>query len=459
MYSKLLNKVSHKLFEPVDASSIVFVRVAFGLLIPWELSYYWPHIENMFLGSPVHFTYYGFGWVQPLPGVGLYYLFAIVGVLSILIALGLFYRIVTPLFFLGISYIFLLDMSFFLNHMYLVCLLGFLFIFIPCNRYFSLDALINPKLRTPFIPLWSLLLLRVQIGIPYFYGGLAKLNPDWLDGEPMRTWLPEFVSTPLLSQFLREEWVAYLFSYGGLSFDLLIVPLLLYRRTRPFAYTVAVMFHLTNAYIFKLGIFPWLMMAATLLFFPPDWPRQLLARVQRKESPLEHEAASLPEISPFYRLITTHGVILYLAFQLLMPFRQGLYPGSSSWTQEGYSLSWNMMLDAKRHKIVFNVTDPKSGRKREFPPERVRIKFMSDRQFRKMSSSPDMIIQFSHYLAERFREKGYPDVEVRARVHVSLNGRRPQLLIDPSVDLSKVKRRLWPPAPWILPLKQKYLAR
>ena len=99
MYSKLLNKVSHKLFEPVDASSIVFVRVAFGLLIPWELSYYWPHIENMFLGSPVHFTYYGFGWVQPLPGVGLYYLFAIVGVLSILIALTVV--VAGPLAFAG----------------------------------------------------------------------------------------------------------------------------------------------------------------------------------------------------------------------------------------------------------------------------------------------------------------------------------------------------------------------
>jgi len=106
MYSKLLNKVSHKLFEPVDASSIVVVRVAFGLLIPLELTYYWPHLDTMFIRPVVHFTYYGFGWVQPLPGDGLYYLFAAVGVLSILIALGLFYRIVTPLFFLGVSYIF-----------------------------------------------------------------------------------------------------------------------------------------------------------------------------------------------------------------------------------------------------------------------------------------------------------------------------------------------------------------
>ncbi len=455
MYSKLLNKVSHKLFEPVDASSIVLVRVAFGLLIPLELTYYWPHLDTMFIRPVVHFTYYGFGWVQPLPGDGLYYLFATVGVLSILIALGLFYRIVTPLFFLGVSYIFLLDKTFFLNHMYLVCLLGFLFIFIPCNRYFSLDALINPKSRTPFIPVWCLWLLRVQIGIPYFYGGLAKLNPDWIGGEPMRTWLAARTHYPIVGQYLTQEWVPYFFSYGGLGFDLLIVPLLIYRRTRPFAYTVAVMFHITNAYIFKIGIFPWLMIAASLLFFSPDWPRQLLARVQRKESPPEHEAASMPEISPFYRLLTTHAFILYLAFQLLMPFRQGLYPGTSSWTQEGYYFSWNMRLDDKKNYAVINVTDPKSGQKRDFTPERILNNLLTKRQLQKMSSSPDMIVQFSHYLAERFRKKGYPDVEVRAQVNVSLNGRPPQLLIDPEVDLAKVKLRIWPPASWILPLNKK----
>jgi len=454
MNSKGILKKSGKLFEPVDASSIVFVRVAFGLLITLELTYYWPHIDTMFLRPIFHFTYYGFGWVQPLPGDGLYYLFVIVGVLSILISLGLFYRIVTPLFFLGVSYIFLLDKTFFLNHMYLICLLGFLFIFIPCNRFFSLDALINPNLRTPFIPVWSLWLLRVQIAIPYFYGGLAKLNPDWLGGEPMRTWLAASTHYPFVGQYLRQEWVVYLFSYGGLGFDLLIVPLLLYRRTRPVAFTFAVMFHITNANLFKIGVFPWLMLAASLLFFPPGWPRQLLARVRRKESPPEHEAASMPEISPFYRLLTTHAFILYLAFQLLMPFRQGLYPGSSSWSEEGYSFSWNMRLDDKANYVVFTVTEPKSGRKREYFPERIQNILLTKRQFLKMSSTPDMIVQFSHYLAERFRKKGYPGVEVRARVHVSLNGRRPQLLIDPEVDLAKVKRRLWPPAPWILPLNE-----
>ncbi len=459
MGNNRLLKMSAKLFEPVDVASLVFFRVTFGLIMLWEAFRLWPAIERNYLQPIFHFKYFGFGWVKVPPGNGMYFLLGLLAVLALLITFGLFYRVAAILFFFGFTYFFLLEWAFYLNHFYLVCLLSFLLIFIPCHRSFSLDALINPKIRSHVIPVWSLWLLRFQIGIVYFYGGLAKLNPDWLAGTSMRAWLPARTHYPLVGQFFNQEWVFYLFSYGGLGFDLLIVPLLLYRRTRPFAYTFAVIFHLMNAYSFRIGIFPWLMMAATLLFFPPDWPRQLLAKVQRKESPLEDEATSMPEISPFYRLITTHALILYLAFQLLMPFRQGLYPGSSSWTQEGYFFSWNMMLDTKRQKIIFNVTDPKSGRKREFSRERLRDDMLTGRQFRKMASNPDKIVQFSHYLAERFREKGYPDVEVRARVLFSLNGRPPQLLIDPNVDLAKVKRRVWPPAEWILPLTEETRTR
>jgi hypothetical protein len=36
----------------------------------------------------------------------------------------------------------------------------------------------------------------------------------------------------------------------------------------------------------------------------------------------------------------------------------------------------------------------------------------------------------------------------------SLNGREPQLLIDPDTDLAVQPRVIWPPATWILPLTQ-----
>src|SRR5688572_25723229 len=57
------------------------------------------------------FTYYGFGWVKPWAGDGMYWHFALLRVLAVCITLGLAYRIVMPLFFLGFTYVFLLEQA------------------------------------------------------------------------------------------------------------------------------------------------------------------------------------------------------------------------------------------------------------------------------------------------------------------------------------------------------------
>jgi hypothetical protein len=140
--------------------------------------------------------------------------------------------------------------------------------FLPAERAFSVDALIRPKIRTDVVPAWTLWLLRAQIGIPYFYGGIAKLNSDWLQGgEPMRIWLRPLTAMPGLGHVFKADWVVYSFVSGGLLLDLLVAPLLLWRRTRPFAFAAAVLFNLINAVIFEIGIFPWLMLGALLIFF------------------------------------------------------------------------------------------------------------------------------------------------------------------------------------------------
>jgi hypothetical protein len=450
MGNNRLSKMSAKLFEPVDVSSLVFFRVVFGLIMLWEVFRYWPRIERYYLLPKFQFKFFAFSWVKVLPGAGMYYVYALLGILACLITLGLFYRIAAALYFLTLSYVFLLDKTYYLNHIYLICLISFLLILIPCNSSFSLDALINPKVRSQTVPIWCVWLFRLQIAIPYFYGGLAKLNPDWFRGEPLRTWLAAFSNAPIIGQFFTKEWVVYLFTFGGLSFDLLIVPLLLFRRTRLIGYIWAVMFHLMNSQLFRIGIFPWMMIPATLIFFPPSWPRQLLARVQRKEWHVEEEVVSMPEITPLKRSLTTYFLILYVSFQLLMPFRQALYPGTSSWTREGYLFSWNMRLDRERGLVTFYVIDPDSYETWEIS-RITSLEFLTTHHYNRMVGSPDMILEFSHYLARFFKGKGFPNVEVRARAVVSLNKRPYQLLIDPKVNLAKVNARLWPPASWIIP--------
>ncbi|MCH7769157.1 MAG: HTTM domain-containing protein [Nitrospinae bacterium] len=208
-------KMSARLFEPVDAASLVFFRVTSGLIMLWHVSGYWPHVEELYLSPLIHFKYYGFGWAQVLPGDGMYYLIFLLGFLASLVTLGLFYQIATILFFFGITYVFLMTQAIYLNHVYLICLLSFLLIFIPCHRSFSLDAIIFPKARSKFAPAWCVWLLRAQIGLVYFYGGIAKLNSDWLHGEPMRTWLAGRTGYPVLGHFFKEEWFVYRLALVG----------------------------------------------------------------------------------------------------------------------------------------------------------------------------------------------------------------------------------------------------
>ena len=118
----------------------------------------------------------------------------------------------------------------------------------------------------------------------YFFGGIAKLNSDWLAGEPMRMWLAQRSNFWLIGQFFTEEWAVYLFSYGGLLLDLFIVPLLLYSRTRALAFGLVVGFHTMNTLLFHIGIFPILALAATTLFFAPDWPLKIMGKIQNVSS-------------------------------------------------------------------------------------------------------------------------------------------------------------------------------
>ncbi len=199
------------------------------------------------------------------------------------------YRISTVLFFLSHTYFFLLDQGRYVNHLYLIALFGFLFIFVPAHRVFSIDAWLIPKLRAQTIPAWGLWLFRIQMAAVYFFAGVAKLTPDWLRGEPMRVWLVQRGDFGVLDRVFHAPWAACAGSYGSLVLDLFLPPLLLWRRTCLAAFCAAVIFHLLNAWMFELDIFPWLAIAATTLFLSPSWPRRILRL--RLPPPERHEPA------------------------------------------------------------------------------------------------------------------------------------------------------------------------
>lgn len=452
-----LQRTCAALFQPVDISFLVFFRILFGGIILWEVYRYFTHgwIARYFVEPALTFPYYGFSWVKPWPGRGMYIHFFVLGLAAACVMAGFLYRIAAPVLFLAFTYFFLLDQTRYLNHFYLVCLISFLMCFLPAERAFSVDTLLRRKIRSDVVPAWTLWLLRAQVGIPYFYGGIAKLNSDWIPGgEPMRIWLSPLTKIPAFGHVFASGWVVYSFVIGGLLLDLLVVPLLLWRRTRLFAFAGAVVFNLINAVIFEIGIFPWLMLGALLIFFPPDLVRRFARAFMSPGEELGNpEPPQVPEtIAEESSLLASQKLVVgllaaYLAVQLLLPLRHYLYPGNVSWTEEGHNFAWHMKLRTKVGEAVFTVTHPRSGQTWTINPK----DYLESHQVMKMSTKPDLILLFGHYLAEEKRREGYEEVEVRARVMVSLNGRQPQLLIDPDVDLAKEQVGLLP-ARWIVPL-------
>jgi hypothetical protein len=438
--------VRERLFAPVDVVGLAYFRVVFGLIMLWEVYRYFDRgwIARYWIDPEFNFTYYGFDWVRPLPGHGMYWLFIGLGILAALIAVGLWYRVSATLFFLGFTYMFLLEQARYLNHFYLIILISFLLIFLPAHRAFSLDAWRRPELAANLVPAWTWLLLQFQLGAVYFFGGVAKINGDWLRGEPMRMWLARRPDFPLVGGLSTEEWVVYLFSYGGLLFDLLIAPLLIWRRTRPFAIAAVIFFHLTNDNLFTIGIFPWFMIAATPIFFEPDWLPRTFKRLSARAV-----AARYRPPSPQRKHLIVSLVGLYVAVQCLLPMRHWLYTGDPNWTEEGHRFSWHMKLRSKSGRVLFTIHDPASGTLWEVNP-RDRLPGWQES---KMATRPDMILQFAHYLAEEKRREGYESVAVYADARVSLNGRSRQPLIDYTLDLTTQKRSLWPTT-WIRPLTE-----
>jgi hypothetical protein len=76
----------------------------------------------------------------------------------------------------------------------------------------------------------------------------------------------------------------------------------------------------------------------------------------------------------------------------------------------------------------------------------------------RMAARPDMVQQMAKHIAADMLAKGHSNVEVRVRDLLSLNGRKPRLIIDPDVDLAAQPRNLLP-ATWILPLSEPLPAR
>ncbi|MFD2720766.1 HTTM domain-containing protein [Hymenobacter monticola] len=432
------------------AAPLAVFRVAFGLLILASVVRFWAKgwIAELYLQPRFFFPYYGLEFIKPL-GPYTYGLFAVCGLCALLLALGWHYRLAAVGLFLSFTYIELMDKSTYLNHYYFVSLAALLLVFLPAGCYFSLDAARHPGRWHNQVPRWTVDALRLLLGIVYVYAGLAKLNSDWLlNAEPLRIWLPAKNDLPVLGPLFNYPATAYAFSWFGAFYDLTVPFFLLNRRTRPLAYAAVVVFHVLTAILFPIGMFPYVMMVAALIFFPAEFHERLLRglrRLLRLPAPPARPSAPLV-YTPGARRALLYGLGVFFAVQLLLPFRYLLYPRELFWTEEGYRFSWRVMLMEKLGQVQFKIVDSATGRARFANNE----EHLSVLQEKMMATQPDMILQFAHYLHDYYAQRGVTNPQVYADAYVTLNGRLGKAYIDPTVDLAR-QTESFAPKPWILP--------
>lgn len=433
---------------PKDASSLAAFRVLFGLLMAGSIARYFANgwIDRFYVGRRFHFTYFGFEWVGPLPETWMYVLFAVMGVAALCIALGLLYRAAAIIFFALFTYVHLLDVTNYLNHYYLVSLLALVCCVLPLHRAYSLDARIRPGLRLATLPAWMMWLVRLQVGLVYFYAGLAKLGPDWLlHGQPLGIWLSARSDLPIVGPFLDEHGVALAMAWAGFLYDTTIVGWLLWRRSRPFAYVVVCTFHFFTHVLFDIGIFPFVMTLAATIFFEPDWPRRALARLRRRAADV---VAPDPEKSARWQLGRVGLAVLagWALVHVALPLRTHLYGGDVLWHDQGIRWSWRVMVREKNGSVTYRVRLDGSEREIRIPPS----EYLDRYQEQEFAGQPDLVLQLAHRIAADYRARGHARVEVRADAWSSLNGRPSERLLDPDVDLAAVRDGVMPAA-YILP--------
>ncbi len=406
-------------------------------------------IQKLYIEPDFFFSYFGFEWVQP-PGEWTYLIFAVCGLSAIFISLGFKYRLAVITFFLSFTFIELMDKTTYLNHYYFISILSFLMLFLPANTYFSVDAARNAKLKAEFIPTWTIDVIKLLLFIVYFYAGLAKLNSDWLfQAMPLKIWLPAKYSIPLLGDLLQQSWVHFAFAWGGALYDLSIPFLLLFKRTRTFAFVLVVIFHILTRILFPIGMFPYIMIISALIFFDAGLHTRILDRISTFFK-IDQDPFNNSERYSFKNSTTKKisiGIIsVFFLFQLLFPFRYLLYPGELFWTEEGYRFSWRVMLIEKAGYANFKVVDPDT-QKRFYVDN---TNFLTRFQEKQMSTQPDFILEYAHHLEQHYQNQGIEDPEIYVESFVALNGRRSAPYIDPEIDLTSIKRNL-KPKKWILP--------
>ncbi len=434
------------LFKQIDNTGLVLFRVVFGALIAIEAfgAIITGWLKRTLIEPQYTFNFIGFDFLQPLPEHWMYAYFIVMGVFGVFVMLGHRYRFSMACYALMWSCVYLMQKSSYNNHYYLMMLLCWLMVILPANGWFSLDSKQNPAVKSPSMPRWCLLVLILQVWIVYTFASVAKFYPDWLNASIPELFMKGKVDYWLIGGYLQKTWVHWCIAYVGIAFDLLIVPLMLWKRTRLLGFAISVFFHLFNSIVFQIGIFPYMSIAFALFFFSPEI-------LQKRFLPKKKLYTTGEIIVPKYKGLLIGAFSIYFTCMLAFPLRHWFFVDDVLWTEEGHRLSWRMMLRSKSGSLTVWVQDKETGKKERYNYNAI----VSDKQSNALKTKPDMLWQLAQRIHTIEAAKGH-DVSVFMESNVSVNGGPYFQFLNKDVDLAAEEWHPFKHHEWILPSPKDY---
>lgn len=375
-----------------------------------------PHVYDLRMASLV-IPYPGLDFIAPY-SVGLINLLIGVSLAGAAgLALGLLPRLTALVFTVSFTYLYLIDLSFYNNHYYLWSLLGILFMVVDTQNSYSIIDFFR-KDFSKRVSSMAVQSFKLLVSIVYLYAAVVKVNADWMSGYPL---IMKFEAMGLAG----SEWIGLGMSYGGLLFDFFMAFGLWFLAKKWYVALFYIGFHISNSFLFPIGMFPFVMIAAWLLFAAPVKSLKTTYR--------EILAGTLIQKA---RLVT---IGLFLLFNFVFPLRYLMYEGRTSWHRQGYLFSWRMMLDRyelKDFKFYVNLPENEISYFVDFN------QFITPRQYLKSFYDAYAIWYMAQKLElDAIQKYGESDPQVFNIATVQLNQHEPKNIYNPDLDLTKHKYR------------------
>lgn len=469
--------INKRLRNRDDPTWLCLFRIAFGFILLYQIEkikgFNYQNLHHNYYEPKFLFPYPGFEFVKPVEWETMVQLTDLAWYSALAAMIGLFYYPTMICATTYYAYVFLLDKSLFLNHNYLIILISSLMCLAPANCTISMDSLLFPSVwRKKRIPMYWYFVFRATMAAVYFYACVWKINPDWLGGEPLRHWLttqrPDGWFPMEYVAFVRQWWVPYLFSYGGILVDGLAV--LAYtdrkmgRKWYIFITITHIPFHIINHFTMSIGVFPWLCIVMYGFTVCPCVYRHIIG--------LAPIAKKLPKHG--YTYSDTFNLALILVFIMAMcyiPARArsyskmtNAYPNDTSntmvvmydtaqsmWDEYGFDFSWKMKLRDKECKGALFVKLNNTDTWHQFDP--IKNGHLNFNQYSRMLKTPYMAKQYAEWLADEMEK--FPGLKARPIITMdtvcSMNYRPPQRVFKKDFDLADKTQDISKPL-WIEPL-------